>query len=91
MHCISDKVVDEIKNRILGILRYNPDGLTMIKIASLIGVHRNTIPKYLYELKGEERVRIRLIGPAKLFYLNKKSNKTVEKDEDIKRLRELMV
>jgi len=91
MHCLSDKVTDDIKNRILGLLRHNPEGLTMLKIASLIGVHRNTIPKYLYELKGAEKVRIRVIGPAKLFYLNKKANKTVEKVENIDRLRELMV
>jgi len=75
MHCKSDKLVNDIKNKILGILRHNSDGLTIIKIASLIGVHRNTIPKYLYELKGEEKVRIRKIGPAKLFYLNEKSRK----------------
>ena len=75
MHCLSDKVVNDIKNKILGILRRNPEGLTMIKIASIIGVHRNTIPRYLYELKGEEKVRIRKIGPAKLFYLNENHRK----------------
>jgi len=71
MHCYSDKVTEEIKNKILEILRKNPEGLTIIKIASLVGMHRNTLPRYLYELKGEQKVRIRQIGMAKLFYLNK--------------------
>ena len=91
MHCLSGKLADDIKNRILGHLRHNPEGLTMIKIASLVGVHRNTIPKYLYELKGAEKVRIRVIGPAKLFYLNKKHIKTIESLENVDRTRELMV
>ncbi len=69
MHCYSDKLMTDIKNKILTILRRNPEGLTIIKIASLVGIHRNTIPRYLYELKGEQKVRIRQIGMAKLFYI----------------------
>ena len=70
MHCYSDKLTEKIKNKILSVLRKNPEGLTIIKLASLVGMHRNTIPRYLYELKGEQKVRIRQIGMAKLFYLN---------------------
>jgi DNA-binding transcriptional ArsR family regulator len=76
MHCYSDKVVEDIKNKILSILRKNPEGLTISKMASLVGIHRNTIPRYLYELKGEEKVRIREIGMAKLFYLNETHKKS---------------
>jgi predicted transcriptional regulator len=68
-----------IKKRILSILKKNPEGLTMLKIAKLVGVHRNTIPKYLYELKGEETVLVRQIGPAKLFYLNDSSLRGTDK------------
>ncbi len=91
MHCLSDKVVEDIKNKILALLRRNPEGLTILKIASLVGVHRNTIPRYLYELKGEEKVRIREVGPAKLFYLNHKLVKRVSEDEVIEKLRKLML
>jgi len=68
-----------LKKRILSILRENPEGLTMLNIAKLVGVHRNTIARYLYEMKGEESVVIRQIGPAKLFYLNDSSLRGTEK------------
>jgi len=80
---------NNIKKRIVSILRQNPEGLTMLKIARMIGVHRNTIPRYLYELKGEERVIIRKIGPAKLFYLNDTSLRGLDK-RAIKNLRRAM-
>jgi predicted ArsR family transcriptional regulator len=79
-----------IKEKILTILKENPKGLTTIKIANLVGVHRNTIPRYLYELKGEERVQIREIGSAKLFYLNEKFVKKVRDRGVIRKLRGLM-
>lgn len=80
-----------IKEKILTILKKNPEGLTTIRIARLIGVHRNTIPRYLYELKGEEKIRIREIGSAKLFYLNEKFVKRVRDGKVIAKLRGLML
>ena len=81
---------NNIKKRIVSILRQNPEGLTMLKIAKMIGVHRNTIPRYLYELKGEEKVEIRRIGPAKLFYLNKGFIRRVNEQDILEKLRSAM-
>lgn len=75
--------MNEIKRRIVSILRQNPRGLTISKIAKLVGVHRSTIPKHLYELKGENKVTIREVGVARLFYLNGKLTKEIDEKEII--------
>jgi len=63
---------NHIKEKIVSVLRKNSQGLTITDISQLLGIHRTTVPKYLYELRGEKKVRIREIGIAKLFYLTKK-------------------
>ena len=62
----------KMKKRIVSVLRENPMGLTISGIAKLVGSNRTTIPKYLYELKGEKKVLMREIGPAKMFFLDKR-------------------
>lgn len=74
----------------MSVLRQNPEGLTMLRIARMVGVHRNTIPRYLYELRGEDKVLMRKIGPAKLFYLNRNFIRRVDEEELIKKLRSAM-
>ena len=87
---MSNRINGDIKKRIVSVLRQNPEGLTMLKIARLVGVHRNTIPRYLYELKGEEKVLIRKIGPAKLFYLNRSFIRRVNEKDVLEKLRSAM-
>ena len=56
---------------ILQVLREHPEGLTTVDIAKLLGSHRHTITKYIYQLNGEGKIYQRKVGPAKLCYLKR--------------------
>ncbi len=56
------KLVEEL-------LKQNTDGLTVTDIASLLKISRNTAAVALAELLGEQKIRIRDVGMAKLHYL----------------------
>ena len=49
-------------------LKKNTDGLTIMEIASLLKISRNTVAVALAEIKGAGLVRIRQVGMAKLHY-----------------------
>src|SRR3989344_1765841 len=63
---------NEVKDRILIVLKKHPEGLTIIQIAKEVGMHRHSIVKYIYELTGEKKIIQRKIGPATLCYIYKK-------------------
>ena len=56
------------KKRVIELLKKRPDGLTISDLARELKLSRNTIVVILAELKGAEKVRIRPVGMAKLFY-----------------------
>ncbi len=60
------------KELVTELLKKNTEGLTIIEIARLLKISRNTVPVILAELKGAELIRIRPIGKAKLHYWGKK-------------------
>jgi DNA-binding IclR family transcriptional regulator len=60
-----------IKEKIIEVLSKHPEGLTFTQIAKEVGMHRHTITKYIYELKGEGKVSIRDLKTLKLCYLKK--------------------
>jgi len=60
-----------IKEEIIKILFKHPEGLTFTQIARDVGIHRNTITKYIYELKGEDKISIRDLKTLKLCYIKK--------------------
>jgi predicted transcriptional regulator len=60
---------NEIRNKIIKILKNHPEGLTIIEIAELIGKNRLTVSKYIYGLISEGIIYQRKIGSAKLCYL----------------------
>ena len=62
----------EIENKIIGLLKKCREGLTISDMADRIKVHRHTLTKYIYRLEGEEKIKIRKVGKAKLCYLNGK-------------------
>lgn len=68
-----------IKKNILEVLSKHPEGLTFTQIARELGMHRHTITKYIYELKGEGTVSIRDLRTLKLCYLKKYINSEVVK------------
>ena len=65
--------VNNFKERIVEVLRHNPDGLTIVGIAKELDMHRHTSAKYVAELIKEGRIIQRTVGPAKLCYLKRGS------------------
>ncbi|MDI6826512.1 MAG: helix-turn-helix domain-containing protein [Candidatus Aenigmarchaeota archaeon] len=69
-------MTEDIKKRIIKVLKKYEDGLTISEIAKLLGVHRHTITKYVYELTGSKKIRQRRVGPAKLCYFKRSKTKS---------------
>ncbi len=60
------------KELVVELLKKNTDGLTIVEIARLLKISRNTVAVVLAELRGAELIRIREVGRAKLHYLKEK-------------------
>jgi DNA-binding IclR family transcriptional regulator len=73
------------KKNILNLLEKHPEGLTLQKIAALIGMNRVTITKFIHELMGEGKVIQRKVSIAKLCYLKEKYMEMVKNQEDQER------
>ncbi len=56
------------KDIVVRLLRDNTDGLTIMEIAGILKISRNTVSVALAELKGAGVIRIRPVGMAKLHY-----------------------
>lgn len=67
-----DKDSEKIKNRLISILKDHPEGLTIKELSDLIKLHRQTVTKYIFELKGAGIIHRRPVGSATLHYLIKK-------------------
>jgi DNA-binding IclR family transcriptional regulator len=60
------------KKKIMNVIKKSyPDDLTTVEIARQVGIHRNTIVRYLSELVGEGRLKTRTIGKYVLYRLAK--------------------
>jgi len=57
------------RDLVIELLKKNTDGLTIVEIAGMLKISRNTAAVVLAELKGAELLRIREVGRAKLHYL----------------------
>jgi Mn-dependent DtxR family transcriptional regulator len=68
-------VENNIRERIIEILKKNTEGLTILDISRILGVNRGTVTKYIYELSGANLITHRKIGTAKLCFLAKKGGK----------------
>ena len=60
--------MEDKKQLVQNLLKKNKDGLTIVEIAAMLSISRNTVAIALAELKGAEQIRIRPIGKAKLHY-----------------------
>jgi len=70
---------------IIKALKEHPEGLTITTISEVTKLHRHTVTKYVYELRGADIIYEREIGPARLCYLKEGLTKKNEK-EVMKRL-----
>jgi hypothetical protein len=80
---------DPIKT-IIEALKLNPEGLTLLSLAQVTGLHRHTCTKYIHELIGAGIVYQRDVGAAKLCYLSKKIETKAEENriaEELKKKR----
>lgn len=63
---------ESYKKKIMNVIKKAyPDDLTTVEIARQVGIHRNTIVRYLSELVGEGRLKTRTIGKYVLYRLAK--------------------
>jgi len=63
------KVKIDVNSKIVEILKEHPEGLTTVDIAKHIGMTRQSVTKYIYQLLGEGAVYQRKVGTAKICYL----------------------
>lgn len=55
-------------DKVVNLLKKNTDGLTVVEIARILGISRNTVAVVLAGLVGAGKVRVRPVGVAKLHY-----------------------
>jgi predicted transcriptional regulator len=60
---------NNIKERIIKILKEHPEGLTTVEIVKISRISRITVTKYIYQLLGEDMINQRKVGSAKLCFL----------------------
>ncbi len=70
-----DENGENLKKKIIEILKIHPEGLTIIDLAKIIGVHRQTVSKYILVLESSDVVYRRKLGSATLNYLKSQFEK----------------
>jgi len=60
------------RERVEGLLKKHSEGLTVVEIARLSKISRNTAAVVLAGLLGEKKIWIRPVGVAKLHYWGKR-------------------
>ena len=68
---------EQIKGMIVLLLRKHPEGMTLEDLSRTIMVHRQTVTKYVLELKGAQVIYRRWVGSASLNYLKPKNGKVI--------------
>jgi len=59
----------DVMDRVEETLRKHPEGLTILRLAGIVGMHRHTVTKYVYRMIGSGDIYQREVGRAKLCYL----------------------
>jgi biotin operon repressor len=62
---------NDVKKRVIEILKEHPEGLTTVDISKYVGMSRHSVTKYIYQLLGEGTIFQREVGTAKLCYLKR--------------------
>ena len=70
---------ERIKKSIIIALAKHPEGLTIKDLSEILNLHRQTVTKYVFELKGAGVIKRRYVGSATLHYLNPEFLKEVKK------------
>ncbi|MEM0333622.1 MAG: winged helix-turn-helix transcriptional regulator, partial [Candidatus Aenigmatarchaeota archaeon] len=75
------------KEKILNVIKENPDGLTIQEIARKAKVSRITASIYVHELLGEGKVHQKKIGVYRIIFPKEKAIESVKEEELIERLK----
>jgi DNA-binding IclR family transcriptional regulator len=67
--------VQNIKQKVIEVLKKHPEGLIINEISKILGIHRHTLIKYIYQLVGEQLIYQMNIGSAKLCFLRVENDK----------------
>lgn len=78
---------NHVKDRIKKVLSEHPEGLTILDIAKLVGVHRHTVTKYVYHLIGSGEIYQREVGTARLCYLKERLVERVKEKEILDKIK----
>ena len=73
------------KKILINVLESHPEGLTLVSLADISGLHRHTATKYVNELILSGLVSQRTVGMAKLCYLTEKTDSISAEKEPLAR------
>ena len=65
-------LIKDITTKIKDVLDKNPQGMTIIEIASKTGINRNTVGRYLENLLVSGQVEMRRFGMKKIYALSQR-------------------
>jgi DNA-binding IclR family transcriptional regulator len=78
---------EELKSKILLVLRQHPEGMTVIDIAEITGAHRQTVAKYILVLEALGVIFRRRLGSATLHYLREALDEKAKEREVLEKIR----
>jgi len=78
---------EETKEKIYGIIKENPEGLTIQEVARKAGVSRITASIYVHELLGEGKIQQRKIGAYRILFPKEKVIEEVKMKELVEKLK----
>jgi hypothetical protein len=78
----------DVMAKVAETLRKHPEGLTILRLAELVGMHRHTVTKYVYQLIGAGDIYQREVGRAKLCYLKERLEEAVKAGELMRKIKD---
>jgi len=78
----------DVMAKVAETLRKHPEGLTILRLAELVGMHRHTVTKYVYQLIGAGDIYQREVGRAKLCYLKERLEEEVKAGELMRKMKD---
>jgi len=78
----------DVMEKVTDVLGRHPEGLTILRLADIVGVHRHTVTKYVYRMIGSGEIYQRQVGRAKLCYLKERLEEGVNGGELLRRMKD---
>ena len=78
----------DVMAKVAETLRKHPEGLTILRLAELVGMHRHTVTKYVYLMIGSGEIHQREVGRAKLCYLKERLEEAVKAGELMRKMKD---